>query len=296
MNTNQVLIFSAVLAVGAGAITSYALRQDAPIVPEPYGGASEELADLRTQLDLMASELKELRQREAQGQLPSVIAQGRLQVEDVDEAVRRYFAELDPGATATGVDAIEATASKSEKDAQEWLEMLEAPNLDEQGRQEIWNRIRESGKLDEAIALLEARAEEFSNDPDAQVDVASAYVQKIFEVGEGPEAGLWATKADRSLDRALELDDHHWNARFSKAIGLSFWPPIFGKQREAISHFNTLIQQQESGPVESRHSQSYLLLGNLYAQSGDIKEAEAVWKKGLGLFPDDLDLQSKLGE
>ena len=48
--------------------------------------------------------------------------------------------------------------------------------------------------------------------------------------------------------------------------------------------------------MESRHSQSYLLLGNLYAQSGDIKEAEAVWKKGLGLFPDDLDLQSKLGE
>lgn len=294
MNAAPIVLLSVALAAGASVVTSYALQPD----PQPVAAAEtapDELASLRRRVETLTNELEEFRRQGGERALPAATSTERVQMAAIDEAVRRYFEEHIPGAipesASSETDAQQPTEAVAT--AAELYALLEDADLDEEGRQEIWNRIRESGQLDDVIALLEERAEKFSDDPDAQVDVASGYIQKIFEVGEGPEAGLWAGKADKAYDRALALDDRHWDARFNKAISLSFWPPIFGKQREAISHFETLISQQENGAPEDRHAQSYLLLGNLYAQSGDTEKAEATWKQGLGLFPGDESLTAK---
>jgi tetratricopeptide (TPR) repeat protein len=126
------------------------------------------------------------------------------------------------------------------------------------------------------------------------VELSEAYVQKIFEAGGGPMAGVWATKSDKVLDEALELDPHHWEARFTKAVGLSFWPAVFGKQGESIAQFETLITQQEAGPTKPQFANTYLLLGNLYLQSGKNDLAIATWQKGAGLFPDNTSLMTQL--
>ena len=55
-----------------------------------------------------------------------------------------------------------------------------------------------------------------------------------------------ANKADQAFDAALAVDEKHWDARFTKATALSFWPPIFGKQAESVRQFEILIDQQES--------------------------------------------------
>ncbi|MFT7485070.1 MAG: tetratricopeptide (TPR) repeat protein [Candidatus Paceibacteria bacterium] len=294
MNTPTILFVSALLATAAGTVTSIALRPDAPIEAAEWS-ESMELAALRSEIESIAASLRDM--DAAQTQLPVVDSGRRVDIDAIDKAVQRYFA----GLTTDGL-AVSAVGSDGPQQVQASLELeatlaeLLMDGLSETDRASLWAKIREAGKLDEMIGLLEEHAELNKNDPDAQVDVASAYIQKIFEVGDGPEAGLWAGKADSAFDRALELDTEHWSARYSKSVSLSFWPPIFGKQSEAISNFETLVTQQEGNVQEDRYASTYLLLGNLYTQTGQVDRAKAIWNQGLGMFPGDESLLDKLAD
>lgn len=285
------------VCAGVAAGTSVALRAlgaDAPAASPsaaalaPEGG---DLAELRAEVAGLRSELAELRRSAPAAPAPDT----RVPIEAIEAAVQRaasdYFASLEAGMPAGEPAVAGEAASRSPEDL---LEELLDPNLSETDREALWERVREAGLVDEALALFEARAEERRDDPAAQVDAARAYLQKVFEVGDGPAAGLWAGKADAAYDRALELDPRHWDARFGKAVSLSFWPPIFGKRGEAIGHFQTLVEQQRGLTPEPRHASTYLLLGNLHAQSGDAEEAAAVWAEGYALFPDDEALGEKV--
>ncbi len=297
MNAAPLLLLCAGLAAGASVATTLALQPDSAPTQAAVSESSE-LASLREEIAALHGELEALKGAgSAAGALPAVRSAERIAMSDIDSAVARYFDDHADGlgARLAEVALEEGAAAPAAIDYEALLDEIFDGDLDEDGRQARWEEIRAAGKLDEAIAYLETRAEEAANDPDAQVEVASAYIQKIFEVGDGPQAGLWAGKADGAYDRALKLDPQHWDARFNKAISLSFWPPIFGKQGEAISHFETLVQQQNAGPVESHHAQTYVLLGNLYTQTGQNDKAQAIWNQGLALFPGDESLVGKLG-
>jgi tetratricopeptide (TPR) repeat protein len=105
-------------------------------------------------------------------------------------------------------------------------------------------------------------------------------------------------KADGAFDQALELDPRHWDARFSKAISLAFWPPIFGKQAGAVKNFETLMLQQEEagGASQPQYAQTYQFLGNLYMQQGNSQKAREIWSRGLRFFPNDATLKESLAE
>jgi len=160
-------------------------------------------------------------------------------------------------------------------------------------KQEVWNRLAKDGRLDEAVAFFETRANENPGNPDYQAELGHAYLQKIFTAKE-IEQGLWAKKADKAYDRALSLDDHHWEARFSKAISYSFWPPVFGMQAKAIEHFEVLRAQQEAQAPEKKFAETYVYLGNLYENQGKSDKAMEIRRKGLELFPDETDLARSL--
>ena len=127
-----------------------------------------------------------------------------------------------------------------------------------------------------------------------QVDELSRQVRSLSEAQRDLEKGAYAVAADRTLDRALELDPNHWDARFTKASSLTFYPPIMGKQGEALRHFEILLEQQKALPPDPTHSQTYLFLGNLHQQMGDYQKASRIWKDGLALFPENSDLAKQL--
>ncbi len=295
MKPTPLILITLGLATGVSIAMTYALRPPAEPAPQESQVSPEELASLRAQVQTLNAEVERLRAAADDAALPEAAGAERVDLDRIERAVARYFEEryggMEPGA---GAQPQEAAAPAAKADVRELLARLDDEFLDEDDGEKVWKAIREAGLLDEAIDLLEARADQYSDDPDAQVEVAAAYIQKIFEAGEGPEAGQWAGKADQAYDRALALDDRHWKARFNKAVSLSFWPPIYGKQGEAISHFETLLEQQKGVPAESGFDQTYLLLGNLYVQSGDSDKAQAIWKDGLALFPDSEGLQGKL--
>jgi tetratricopeptide (TPR) repeat protein len=219
----------------------------------------------------------------------------------VGAAVERWLAERGQPAAVAGDGASPASSDPAgaaddglPATVEGVVALLSDPSLSEDERQEIWQKLRDAKRLDAVVEWFEENAAEHASSPDAQVQVGEAYVAKIIEAGNGPLAGTWALKADAAWDRALELDPAHWDARFAKAIGLSFWPPIFGKQPEAIRQFETLLGYQEQAQLEPDHEQTYILLGNLYVQAGRTDDAQALWKKGLALFPQSAELAAKV--
>jgi tetratricopeptide (TPR) repeat protein len=186
-----------------------------------------------------------------------------------------------------------ADDSAREASLAEAMEKLADPRLSREDRNETWSELRKAGLLDDAVAAFEARVKDDPQNPDRHAELGNAYIQKILAAGDA-EKSRWAMKADGAFDQALALDDHHWEARFQKAASLSYWPPLFGKQAEAMKHFEVLREQQEAGPPQPKFAATYLLLGNLYQNGNNLEKAREVWKKGAELFPGDQEIAKKV--
>ena len=194
-------------------------------------------------------------------------------------------------------DGLEEAAAESDADTegklQEALEAFFDPDIPPNEKQAKWSELAEAGLLDDVVALLEQNVEENPEDPEAHAQLGHAYIQKIFTVSE-VEKMRWAMQAHGAYDEALQLDDHHWEARFSKAVSYSFAPPVFGLQPKAIEHFEVLRAQQAEQAPQERFADTYELLGNMYQNSGNQAKAVEVWRQGANLYPDDHSLQDKV--
>src|SRR5262249_18510746 len=126
------------------------------------------------------------------------------------------------------------------------VDMLVSPQVAYQQKRDAWKQLKEAGKLDQVIADLEQR---IANEPRAAeipAALGQAYLKKCGTIQDLREQGILAMQADKAFDTALDLDPSNWEARFTKAVALSYWPPMMNKSEEAIQHFQTLIQQQET--------------------------------------------------
>jgi tetratricopeptide (TPR) repeat protein len=272
-------------------------------VPTADTALSGQLYSLEKTLDQIGSKLRTLEAAQEELSLRLQNARSgpvRISSEDIEPIVQRYLAAHAAGAAPVSPETSAAPAkgnAAAGADLNALVAELLDPQLPRNKRESIWAQLKDQGLLDEAIAQVEKKASAAPKDAEQHVALADLYLQKLFTVNDGPERGKWATLADQEFDRALEANPNHWNARFSKAISLSFWPPIFGKQEEAAKQFETLIgQQEQSGRRDPEHASSYLFLGNLYAQMGKADKAQETWRQGLVLFPDDAELKAKLGQ
>ncbi len=174
------------------------------------------------------------------------------------------------------------------------VDVLVSPQATYLQKRDAWGQLRDSGKLDQAIADLEQR---MTNEPRAAEIPASlgqAYLQKCSVIKDVREQGILAMQADKVFDTALNLDPSNWEARFTKAVALSYWPPMLNKGEEVIQHFQTLIQQQEAQTPQPQFAETYAWLGDQYQKTGRADDARAVWQRGASLFPADEKLRTKL--
>jgi len=178
--------------------------------------------------------------------------------------------------------------------AEGYITRLNVQGLRFEEHQQLWQQIRDAGLTDRVVAHFEALAEAKPEESMAQFDAGVAYLEKVKELGNTPAAGNLSVAADAAFDRALELDADNWQARFVKGLALSYWPPITGKRAEAIQQFEILRDRQHEQPRHEGHAQTYLLLGNLYQQSGKDAEARQVWAEGSAQFPENAELKSRL--
>ena len=174
------------------------------------------------------------------------------------------------------------------------VDVLVSPQASYQQKQEAWKQLREAGKLDKAIVELEQRTASDPRSADNPAALGHAYLQKCGTIQDLREQGILAMQADKQFDTALNLDSSNWEARFMKAVAMSYWPPNLGKGDEVIQHFQTLIQQQEAQSPQPQFADTYAWLGDQYQKAGRADDARTVWQRGAGLFPADEKLQTKL--
>ena len=256
----------------------------------------ERLIELVGELRADQAEMKALLGK-AKGGLaaPAQPTGDRVPVGNVDDAVAKALARMLPKMLAqAGVDAGSIAAAAEEFDVETVLAFLGDDEADWLAKEEMWQKLREDGNLDAVIDQFEGLAAEDPANPDLQVDLGYAYIQKIQDVGNSPLAGKWAAMADEAFDNALEINPDHWDARFTKAISLSHWPDFTGKKNEAITQLETLMKIQGDLPSEPHHAQTYVVLGNLYSGQGKADLALQTWQAGLDLFPGDGELTAKV--
>jgi tetratricopeptide (TPR) repeat protein len=280
-----------------GALLGAAVGTGAVLLAGPAPGAArgagpDSLGELRQALGEVRAEQAELTRRLEE--LPAapaaaVVPGARVAVPDLDRAVAEYMARQEPVTVSDdgGPSADDVLTA----------DRLLSGALSRDEVQQVWKELRASGRIDAVLMEIERQAALEPGNPDLQNELGKAYLQKLFDSGIGPTAMQWGEKADKAFDQALAVDDHHWEARFQKAMAMSNWPGFMGKQADSMKQFEILVRQQEAaGTSHSGYPMTYLFLGNLYEQSGDHEKARATWERGANLFPTSEGLADRLRE
>jgi tetratricopeptide (TPR) repeat protein len=286
MNSTATLVVSDLLAAG----TAFAITASrGPEAPEPAGrpDVGKELAELRDAHRQLLQRVEALANTPA----PAVASSG---------AERSAVTQVSPEQIAAAVDAymqkhagaktpaVGAAAGAPQFDLDQEFDLLRGVGYD--ANPALWKRLHASGKGREALARFEAAVKADPKNVTAQMEYANALLAYMRE--DQGDYNL-AIRADRAFDDVLALDDKHWEARFTKAVSYSFWPPITGKPKQAIGHLETLVAQQDTMPPQAHEANTYVILGNLLESSGDSAKAKKIWRKGARRHPENQDLAAR---
>jgi tetratricopeptide (TPR) repeat protein len=290
MNATASVVISVLAASAAAVGVTIAMQPHEPSAPTESPVVSELKASLR-QLEATNRELSKrldalgLRAEQALG--ADAVQRSEAPVVSTAQVAAAVEAYLTTRGSA--VPAAAGADDKPQFSVEDELESLFGSSYWEDT--ELWKRLHAAGKMDEAIAALEQRAQQNPKDVGSQMDLANAYMAYLQM-----DNSKWqySMKADEQFDKVLGIDNRHWEARFTKAMSYTFWPAFLGKQKDAISHFETLIDQQNSMPVEEHHSQTYLFLGNMLMER-DPERAREIWQMGAQRHPNNEELRERLG-
>lgn len=273
-----------------------ALVLSAAFSPKPDAAAGAEAAALREEVQaLQAAQEALLAQIDALRVQPASAPPELQRLPDLERMVQDAVARaLAAGASPPAAGDTAPPASAFSTDAA-LLQLLD-PGVDDTRRDALWRQANETGQFEALLAMLEARAKAAPNDAQLQYELGYGYLQPLINgTVAGVEAGQWSMKADRAFDATLALDPEHWDARFNKAVSYTFWPPIFGKQKDAIAQFEILIEQQSRRAPAPEYADTYFYLGNMYQQTGQADKAREIWNLGLAAYPDSPQLRERLG-
>jgi len=215
---------------------------------------------------------------------------------DGRRAVRQPQAGPDAVAPeTTGQSSASARPAKLDSAAvRQAVDALTSPTVSYSDKQMVWKQLKDNASLDPAIHELEQRLAGNSSDAENAAVLGHAYLQKCGTISDVREQGILAMQADKLFDTALNVDPANWDARFNKAVALSYWPASMGKGEEVLQHFTTLIQQQETQAPQPQFAEPYAWLGDQYQKAGRNEDARSVWERGAQFFPDNEKLRSKL--
>jgi tetratricopeptide (TPR) repeat protein len=174
------------------------------------------------------------------------------------------------------------------------IESLISPQTSYEQRQGLWKKLSEAGLLDPALTELQQQVAAYPRSAGAVTALGEGYYKKAGATDEVREKSMLAMKADQTLEAALNLDPQNWEARFTKAVGMSYWPAELNKGGEVIAQLRLLIQQQESQDQQSQFARTYLRLGEQYEKAGNGDDAAQIWQRGASFFPTDPDLRKKI--
>ena len=247
---------------------------------------SDSATSLRTSQDQLASRM---RQVEAQLQQRSVARQTR---EPMAGNAREADTRTTTADTAEAVRDLEQQA-----ELESVLAAITAPDFDwDAGSEDLGTFFRlakDNPFLDDKIAELEAALDASPGAVDARMELANFYVGKLLTV-QGPEQGLWGSKAEKQWHQVRALDPDHWESRFRIGNSYAYYPDVMGKTDDAIELLEEARSVQQRSAPTPQHVQTYLSLSRMYQRKGDHEQARAVLSSGLEYHPQDAKLREAL--
>ncbi len=178
------------------------------------------------------------------------------------------------------------------------IDALLSPQTTGKQKHELFEQLRNSGQIDQAITELKRRATENPADPEIQTTLGEAMLNKVRLLHESGadvnEVGILAMQADQTFNAALKLDPSNWEAQFVKYSSMFYWPADAKRDTETAQKLASLIDQQEAAPQQPEFVQTYIVLGNQYQKMGKTDLARATWQLGLQKFPSDPTLLKKV--
>jgi len=275
------LIFATLgIAVIGGGIGFYAGRSKPPAVP-PAGTAGGSVSSEAVQSEPPVTAVV-AKQHEARTVAPPEESFPAAQVDAKPVAVAESAARVSTSSTPVGVKLA--------------VETLVSPQSSYPQKEAAWKQLRDSGKLDQAITELEQRVASDPQTAEYSAMLGRAYLEKCSTLQDMREQGILGMKADMAFDDALKADPNNFEARFTKAVAMSYWPPQLNKGQEVIDNFTLLINQQEAQAPQPYFAQTYVWLGDQYQKSGRNDYALAVWQRGAALYPSDAALTKRLAQ
>lgn len=160
----------------------------------------------------------------------------------------------------------------------------------------FWELLRSEGVVDEHIANLEAMVEAYPGDAELRMQLASAYIAKLFTVPGGPEQGRWGHKAEQQWKETLALEPDHWKAHQTLGINYAYYPDVMNKTGTAIESLEHAKSVQAGLPAAPEHVSTYVYLSSLYKRQGNIDQARNTLLEGLALHPGNAELQAALDQ
>jgi hypothetical protein len=214
----------------------------------------------------------------------------------IRQSRREASVEKSPGlqAVSTAASTLPSQTGEASWTPEQAVALLVSPRTPYSERQAMWKILRDPEQLDRAIADLEDRVK---NDPQVaeySAVLGTAYLKKAGLSKDMRDQAMLGMKADQTFDAALTADAANWEARYMKALGMSYWPSTMNKGQEVLERFTSLIQDQEQQASQPQFSQTYVRLGEEYRKSGQLEFAQQVWQRGAAQFPDDAELKRKL--
>ena len=281
-HSSQLLTSVLVAAATAAGVVFFMPRAESGSAMAPVAAADPRLDALIARVELLAGRVE----------APNLSTPGRAAVAPVDPAVieaavRKWLAE-------NGTAAVAPVDSAKTLDKAAALRRLQDLQPGSAAIRAAWVELREAGLEEEVLKHYADLAAASPGDAQAQYEHGAMLIEALQDQPLAKTAQL-ATLADGAFDKALAVDPNHWASRYSKAISLSFWPKIMGRQPEAVRHFEILAKQQEAGAPQAHFAQTYVFLGNLYADGGDAEKAREAYERGLRWHPDNSQLKQQLG-
>lgn len=293
MTNTPTIVLSVVLASAAAAGVSFAMRAPSSLPPtDANADLQREITDLRSLCTSLKDQLEQVRSAPKPA---SVAASERVAATVTDEqvaaAVESFLKKRGQKGAPNAAVADASNGATTDREAAVAQDYAAVVGTSYWSASDAWKKAFAAGRLKEVLAKFEQAAKDNPNDPQAQMNLANAYLASVqLDPGDYSDS----RRADATLDRVLALDDHHWEARFTKAVSYTFWPDFLGKKKEAIAHFQTLVKQQETMPVSDDQAATYLYLGNLLEQS-DPAKAKEYFQQGARRHPNNAELRAKAG-
>jgi hypothetical protein len=147
---------------------------------------------------------------------------------------------------------------------------------------------------DDAEARHRALLRQQPQDPEVRVGLAQVLIR--CQLPHASMSGIMSLlgEAESYLKGVLVEYPDHWSAAFTLAMLLRNMPAMLGRGADAVHAFERLIALQGARADRPVYATAFVQLGDLHEQSGRRSAAVEVWRRGLALFPDHVELRARL--